>query len=86
MMHTNATKASPQEAEVHHTTERHKWLTLFSSDPHHKGLGHVFTKGALEVAQNLYNPWGTHPQLNRGLPTRPSSSSHKASLRATSQS
>ena len=44
-MHTNATKASPQVAEIHHTTERHEGLTLFSGDPRHKGLGHGSTKG-----------------------------------------
>ena len=41
-MHTNATKASPQDAGEHHTTERHEGLTLFSGDPRHKGLGHFF--------------------------------------------
>ena len=44
-MHTNATKASPQDAEEYHTTECHEGLTLFSGDPRHKGLGHGSTKG-----------------------------------------
>ena len=44
-MHTNATKASPQDAEIHHTTERHEGLTLFSGDPRHEGLGHASTMG-----------------------------------------
>ena len=31
--HTNATKASPQDAGIYHYTERHEGLTLFSGDP-----------------------------------------------------
>ena len=44
-MHTNATKASAQDAGIHHSTERHEGLTLFSCGPCHKGLGHSSTMG-----------------------------------------
>ena len=44
-MHTNATKASPQDAGIHHSTERHEGLTLFSGNPRHEGLGYSSTMG-----------------------------------------
>ena len=39
-MHTNATKASPQDAGIHHSTEHHEGLTLFSDNPRHEGLSY----------------------------------------------
>ena len=40
-MHTNATKASPQDAEnTLHQPSATTGLTLFSGDPRHEGLGH----------------------------------------------
>ena len=45
-MHTNATKGLTSRCgNTPYSTERHEGLTLFSGDPHHKGLGHGSTKG-----------------------------------------
>ena len=60
-MHTNATNASPQDAEEHHTTEHHEGLTLFSGNHRHEGLGYPSNIGdSFAAGISLYMVLGAH--------------------------
>ena len=61
-------------------TQRHKGLTLFSDEPHHKGLVHLPLSVTFNLEAHIHNliggsrghhTWGTHPQLNWRLPRTP---------------
>ena len=54
-------------------TQHHKGLTLFSDEPHPRVWFTLhYRNPSRRNPEPLQRSWGTHPQLNRGLPNQQS--------------